>query len=150
PTEILPSGRPCWVPDQPRMILFAAGDGRLYRCRLTEEEGEPAVRRPSIYASGRTEPSEPLAWEIAPPGDGEPMLVDPVWSSHPRLKKWVFVGLMALGTRDQQPEYGSTHLWWLEVSDDASAIVAAGPLTGPTGEETAPVHIAERFPNVAV
>jgi hypothetical protein len=149
-TEILPSGRPCWVPDQSRMILFTAGDGRLYRCRLSEEEGEPVVRRPSIYASGRTEPSEPLAWEIAPPGYGEPMLEDPAWSSHPRLRKWVFVALMPLQRRDQRLEYGVTHLWWLEVSDDASAIVAAGPLTGPTGEETAPVGIEERFPNVTV
>lgn len=35
PMEVLPIGRPCWIPGQPRSILFTAGDGRLHRCRLT-------------------------------------------------------------------------------------------------------------------
>ena len=34
PMEVLPTGHPCWVPGQSRTILFPAGDGRLYRCRL--------------------------------------------------------------------------------------------------------------------
>ncbi len=32
--EVLPSGRPCWVPGHPRTIVFPAGDGRLHRCQL--------------------------------------------------------------------------------------------------------------------
>src|SRR4051812_1729309 len=29
--DLLPSGRPCWLPDRPGEILFAAGDGQFYR-----------------------------------------------------------------------------------------------------------------------
>ena len=81
-TEIPPTGRPCWVPGQPRTILYAAGDGQLYRCRLTPEEGEPAIRRPPVYASGRAEPSDPVTWEVTPPGLAEPVLRSP--SGRPR------------------------------------------------------------------
>jgi hypothetical protein len=149
-TEILPMGRPCWVPGQARTILFAAGDGRLYRCRIAPDEGEPAIRRPPVYASGRAEPSDPVVWEIAPPGSDEPMLVDPFWPAEARLRRWVFVTLMVLERHQGRNIYGPRRLWWLEMSDDARSIVAAGPLIEPVVGEPPTVRVEQRFPNVAV
>lgn len=149
-TEIIPTGRPCWVPGQSRMILFAAGDGQLYRCRLTPEEEMTAIPRPHLYASGRTEPSDLVAWEDSPPGEGDPMMTDPVWPTDPRLKKWVFVALMTLDKSGRWLSYGPPQIWWLELSEEARSIVAAGRLTPPTEGEIEPHRIEQRFPNIAV
>ena len=57
PMEILPTGRPCWVPGQERTILFPAGDGRLYRCRLPVTEVEGGVSIAAADSSGQTSSS---------------------------------------------------------------------------------------------
>src|SRR5262249_35265262 len=36
--DVLPTGKPCWIPDRPGAFLFPAGDGQLYRCRLSRED----------------------------------------------------------------------------------------------------------------
>ena len=35
--DVLPTGRPCWVPGRPGriLLLFPKGDGQLHRCHLT-------------------------------------------------------------------------------------------------------------------
>jgi hypothetical protein len=149
-TEILPMGRACWVPDHPRTIVFPAGDGLLYWCRLVGGDEEPVIRRGSPYATGRSEPSEPVAWEVRPPGSGAVFLDNPVWPQEPKLKRWILVGL-----RQQAP--GRDHLvfelpqvWWLEMSDDGKSIVGAGRLTGAAGGASASGVVEERYPNVAV
>jgi hypothetical protein len=149
-TEILPTGRPCWVPGQPRIIVFAASDGQLHRCRLPVGDLEPVVARSAVYASGRGDPSDPVAWEVAPPGLGQPMLTDPVWPTDPRLRRLVFVSMSTLERRDGGPRYGPNQLWWLEMSDDAAKIVAAGRLIDSDGEEAGPDRFDRRFPDVAI
>jgi len=46
--------------------------------------------------------------------------------------------------------YEPPALWWLEMSERANAILAAGPLTRPRPEGSAIDGRTERFPNVAV
>jgi hypothetical protein len=148
-TEVLPMGRPCWVPGQERTIVFAAGDGRLYRCRLAPQE-EPVGRRGTTYASGRAEPFDPLIWETPPPGPGEIFIEDPVWPDVPRLRKYAFVALRRPVRREGRLAYGPRRLWWLEMSEDAGTIVAAGRLTGTAESDSESAGVEERFPNVAV
>jgi hypothetical protein len=149
-TEVLPMGRPCWVPGQVGMIVFSAGDGQLYRCRLSREVDEPAVLRRSVYASGRSEPSDPVVWEIPIPGSGDVFLENPVWSQEPRLRRWILVSLRQQHLGRGRLVFGPPQLWWLEMSNDARSIVAAGRLTEPSGNDTASEVVEERYPNVAV
>jgi hypothetical protein len=149
-TEVLPMGRPCWVPGQVGTIVFSAGDGRLYRCRLSREVDEPAVPRRSIYASGRSEPSDPVVWEIPMPGSGDVFLDNPVWSQEPRLGRCILVSLRQQHLQRGRLLFGPPQLWWLEMSHDARSIVAAGRLTGPSRDDTASGIVEERYPNVAV
>ncbi len=149
-TEVLPMGRPCWVPGHRRTIVFPAGDGRLYRCRLLPFDQQPVRRQRTNYGSGRAEPSDALVWEAPPPGDGEVFLQDPVWPDVPRLRKWVFVGLRQQERRHGRLGYGPSRLWWLEMSDDAGTIVAAGPLTPTAAGDIGSDRVEQRFPNVAV
>jgi hypothetical protein len=144
-TEILPSGRPCWVPGHARTILYPAGDGVLHRCRLAPGEETTGIPGSPVYATGRAEPSEPVVWDVPPPGTDKAFVDDPVWSDEPRLKKWAFVALTPQILCGGRPAYGPTRIWWLEMSDDARRIVAAGRLTPTEGD-----GIEERRPNVAV
>ena len=148
--DVLPSGRPCWVPGHPRTIVFPAGDGQLHRCRLAAEDEEPAIGERPAGAAGRPEPSRPVAWAVQPPGTGQVFLDDPVWPDDPRLKKWVFVVLRHQTLRHGRRVYGPSQLWWLELSDGAEMIVAAGRLTRSPGDDSACGGIEERFPNVAI
>ncbi len=149
-TDVLPTGRPCWVPGDERIILFPAGDGRLYRCRLDHRDDEPVVRRETNSASGRAEPSEPIVWATPPPGPGDVFLDAPVWPDAPRLRKWVFVTLRKQERRRGRLAFGPARIWWLEMSEDAGTIVAAGPLTATPEGDAPTVEVEHRFPNVAV
>jgi hypothetical protein len=154
-TEIIPSGRPCWVPGQTPTMLFAAGDGRLHRCHLDAESDETRTETgadgPVVsYATGRTDPSELVVWEAPFPGSIEPRLNDPAWLDHPSLKKWVFASLMRLDAGRPRWVYGRSHIWWLEMREDGRAIVDAGRLTGTAENESLSDSFEERLPNVAV
>ena len=148
-TEVLPTGRPCWVPGRSRMIVFAAADGQLYRCRLDPNGDEADVLRGPVYASGRVEPSDRIAWETSDPASGEILMNDPVWSNDPRLRRWVFVSMMTLNSDGRRREYGPSELWWLELDDEARAIIASGRLTGPS-EHDGGGCIDRRRPSVGV
>ena len=145
-TEMLPTGRSCWVSGLPRTILFPAADGQLHRCRLDgEDEHSPA---PSSWAARGAGHGDAVLWGIRPPGEGDVFLADPVWSDEPKLKKWVIVALSQKVRRGKRFVFGPPDLWWLEVSDGAGSIIAAGPLV--RAEDGAGSDLEKRFPSVAV
>jgi hypothetical protein len=149
PMEILPTGRPCWVPDQQRTILFPAGDGQLYRCHLPAGEVVAGI---SIAAENRAGQTSPVAvtWKAPVPGLGGILLTDPVWSSDSRLRKWVIVGLSQRSRSGPQSLFQLSKLWWLEMGGQAESILSAGRLTVPEGVEADDSDAQERHPNVVV
>ncbi len=149
-TEVLPMGRPCWVPGQVGTIIFPAADGRLYHCRLSRGDDESPIPLRFQEATGRSETPEPIVWEIPPPGSGDVFLDNPVWSHEPRLVRWMIVGLRQQQIRRGRLLFGRTQLWWLEMSGDARSIVAAGRLIRSSESPTARDAVEERYPNVAV
>ena len=149
PMEVLPIGRPCGVPGQARTILFPAGDGQLYRCRLPAGEVVAGISLSSEDGAGLTAP-EPVTWKVPAPGVGGVFLSDPVWSSDSRLRKWVIVALCQRQKPGPGSELEPSKIWWLEMGDQAESIVAAGRLTVPVGIETKNNDPKEQYPNVAV
>ncbi len=150
-TDLLPSGRPCWVPGLARTILFPGADGRLHRCQLAGEGEEPEAGTPSTPATAGKGNPDQVVWAVPFPGDGEVYVQDPVWLDTPRMKRWVVVALSQQVRRGRRCVYSPPRLWWLEMSEGARVIVAAGRLvgtSGPSGE--ADRDIEERSPTVAV
>jgi hypothetical protein len=149
--NLLPSGRPCWVPGLARTILFPGADGGLHFCRLAGEGEEPEAGTPSSPpAAGKGNP-DPLVWAVPFPGDGEVFLEDPIWPDTPRMKKWVVVALSQQVRRGRRCIYAPPRLWWLEMSEGARLVVAAGRLAGTSGSSgEADGDIEERSPSVAV
>jgi hypothetical protein len=145
----LPTSRPCWIPGRIRSLLFSNGDGRLSQCQLSPRGDAGDSWEASNDGPGRAVAPMPVDWRVRPPGLGEVYLADPVCSADPRLRKWVIVALSLKRRRAETVVYQSSRLWWLELSDQADAILAAGPLSGPAGDDPEPAA-AERWPSLAV
>jgi hypothetical protein len=128
PTDMLPTGPPCWVPGTAARVLFPAGDGRLYR--LDFEAGRE-LSRPSA-----------VAWDIAEPGPSRVRLSDPSWADDRRLAGRLLVALNVL-TDDGEPQmFRPAQVWWVRLDPGDSAIIAAGPVTRDDGRY-------RRFPTLA-
>jgi hypothetical protein len=149
PMEILPTGRPCWVPGQPRTILFPAGDGHLYRCHLPAGEVVAGVSLAAEDGAGQMS-LVPVTWKVPVPGIGGVLLTDPIWSSDLRLRKWVIVSLSRQDRRGPQAVFEPAEIWWLELGDQAESILAAGRLTVPEAVGPNDTHREEQHPTVAV
>ncbi|MHB1559529.1 MAG: hypothetical protein ACYC61_18945 [Isosphaeraceae bacterium] len=150
-TDVLPSGRPCWVAGRAPTILYPAADGRIHRCCLDVVSEAAHPSDPDAPHGQRLASSGPLAWGIEPPGVGEVLLDEPSWSDDPRLRRWVFATLRPQVYRGRKVAYGPPQIWWLELSDDGRGIVAAGRVAGTAGSgEGDAAKIWERSPALAV
>ena len=131
PLDVLPIGKPCWVPGRSGEVLFSAGDGQLYRCNVSKERGSDEfvgrVERGG-RASKRVAPTRLVSWATDMPGSGLVYLHDPFWSSEPAFRHIVFVSLSMLDVRKGNRAISPSSLWWLAMNDDGDEIEAAGPL----------------------
>jgi hypothetical protein len=122
--DMVISGRPCWYPDTSARILFAAGDGRLYRLSFDDP-------RPSSGTDRDKSPKpSALSWRTPLPGDGL-FIRDPAWPSDPRLGRKVIATLTFLDNKGGKRAYLPPQLWWLQFDPDTATIVRAGRLTRP-------------------
>jgi hypothetical protein len=133
-TEILPFRAPCWYPGTGARVLFAAGDGRLYRFSFENaaigrdapmKRPEPIPVRPGVL------PVERL------------YLTSPTWPTDSRLGGRLLVALTHLDERDANTMARSS-IWWLQLNSAGNEIVAAGRVTEPSGD------LAETSPAVGV
>ena len=100
--DVLPTGRPCWVPGRPGDLLFPAGDGQLHVCHLTGNSSERD--QASAAAAAHRKPigfsvPYPVTWRCDKPGEGNVYLCDPVWPVEKPLQRFVFVSLRRKATR---------------------------------------------------
>jgi hypothetical protein len=133
--DAVPTSHPCWFPDMSERVLYAAGDGRLYRVDFgaADQDGEEPESRP-------------VAWRCRPPAK-KVMIRDPVWPTDPRFGGRLVVSLQL--REGNGPEVVPGRLWWLALSPDGGSIVAAGPLTDPGLGAVGPSRWEERYPNLA-
>jgi hypothetical protein len=151
--DVLPTGKPCWMPGRVGEILFSAGNGELYRCNIGDHsQGKNDDK--SARSDGRKEreflPPRAVTWEARLPGSGVMYLNDPAWSSEPSVRHLVFVALSELERRDDKPSILPSKIWWLVMNDEGDAIVDAGRLTERTSGASALDPSFERMPTVVV
>ncbi len=140
--EVIPGSPPCWSPDQSDRVLFAGCDGRLYDLTFPGGEGprnlETALRPRRIR------------WRTAMPGKGSLHIQDPCWPSEQALGGRLIV---SLGFRKESARSMSgPHLWWVQLSETGTAIVAAGRLIAPSGDASSAgvARGEERCPRVGM
>ena len=154
PVDPLPTGRPCWLPDSPGVILFPAADGGLYRAdvELSAAAGEAQGISSEGWSNGRVGPSRVrlVSWSGKPAGESAILVHDPVVSGDRRLRRLVFAAVALPGKEGARKVFNPSRLWWLELAEDGERIVAAEPLKAPGGQPLEPADTTERFPNIAV
>jgi hypothetical protein len=135
----IPKGPVYWAPDRSDRILFAAGDGRLYRYDFSA--GNDGGRGP-----GEAQPV-PLQWGAEEHLGGRVWLQDPCWPDEPVLGGWMLVSLVPPGLEDIRVPPPASRLWWMRPDRDVTSIAASGRAVLPDGDSPAP-DVEERLPNV--
>ena len=137
--EPLPMGLVCWAPDRSDLILFAAGDGRLYRYdfpRGDDARGDGGARPERLRWRGETRETD-LG-----------LLRDPCWPGDPALGARILVALVPREAGDARQSPPGQQLWWLELDPGVTSVVAAGRLIVPDGHGSAVARREERLPAV--
>jgi hypothetical protein len=151
--QVLPVAEPCWVPGAASRIVFIAGDGQLYRHDFDEAAGT------RLASGGDGEPARPrrISWQTAMPGTGTVHFRDLIWPAEPRLGGRLIASIWYLANQGEEPRFVGSQLWWIRLSEDGSAIAAAGRLTPvevgaweDAGREVAMSSEEERLPTVAM
>ena len=140
-TEITPTGPLCWVPAMRAEVLFAAGDGNLYRFAFEESHQADAS------SGGCDSRPQAVVWKTTPPGGGEGhvTLSDPIWPTDRRFGNRIIVSMTIRGPNENPQHPSGARLWWLELDEEGSTILDAGPLThhadGDTRRERRPAVV---------
>jgi hypothetical protein len=118
-TDVIPVSPPCWVRGSLPRVVFAGGDGHLYRYTFDEDERE-------------NEGPSRLAWQVAEPPAADVFLMDPNWLSDTRFERVLLVVLRSrsLSVRDAIP--AGDQLWWIELDEAGGAVIDAGPILDPS------------------
>ncbi len=143
--EVVPTSRPCFFHNEPGRILFAAGDGHLYRFQFPDRRGNKNGETKD------TKQPQRIAWKTSRPGPGNPFISDPVWPSDPRFGGRLIVSLTYL---DSDPKaghrvYRRAQLWWIKLNEAATEVVEAGRILAPGTSKLDPgVNSELRLPSI--
>lgn len=144
------AGRPCWLPGKPTTLLLSGGDGFLYRQELWDEataSWPPADPETEGFSNDRTI----VGWAREPLGDGPPLISDPICPPIPALRGKVFVTICRMIKVGTRLTYSGPEIWWLELDQDISTVIAAGRLIEEReGTSAVDPFDGERMPNLSV
>jgi hypothetical protein len=147
--DLLPSGRLCWLPDRPGEILFAAGDGHLYRFSFEADEEAEVGKGPALADDSRKPGVRQVVWKCPPPGKGTILIADPVWPIDPRFRNLLFATLSYSSRPGDKAMKVPFQPWWFLMSPDGAAIEAAGPLLSQASDSRFDGASVKHFPNLA-
>ncbi|MHC5537363.1 hypothetical protein ACYOEI_03905 [Singulisphaera rosea] len=120
PLEGVVLGRPCWFPDHSARILYVDSRSRLSRL---EFEGRPGRR-------SELQPST-VRWRSEVAGADGMLRGDISWPTDIRLKGRILVSMCPRSTAEGVTRLEREQIWWLELDQDSTEVIAAGRLTCP-------------------
>jgi hypothetical protein len=135
--DVPPHGKPCWSPDRSDRCLIARYDQVLYLCDMPEAGADRSRHRAR---------PQKVKWRVDPPGVGSCLVQDPCWAAVGALDGRVLVSLDYL--QDPSQTVRSVRLWWLKLSPDGGAIVAAERAVVPSKDDLDQAPSEERLPSV--
>ena len=140
----VPNGEPCWMPGGVARIIFASGDGRLYRYRFDDLGSGSLGEAPEL-----AQPQQ-VTWHTAPPGKGMVYVRDLIWPGEAKLGGRLIASLCYAVECGGKPTLQGPELWWLQLGEDQTSIEAAGRLTAPGIEHRSggEDEVEERLPNL--
>jgi hypothetical protein len=133
----IPRGPICWAPDRSDRIVFAAGDGRLYRHDFSEGQGGGSKRCEAK--------SIPLRWKGKRRRNGRPFYQDPCWPDQPELGRRLLVSVVTSDSADTQEQLPKPRLCWVRPDSDVRRIMEIRRAIIPVGVSP---DVEERLPSV--
>ncbi len=128
---------PCWFPGTLARVLCSGGDGRIYRVDfetpLTDgrDEHESMIR------------PRALTWRTPGPAPSTLFVGDLSWPTDERMGHRILASLYIENSKtEKEPDW---RIWWLQLDQAATSIIAAGPLLEP---ETSGEEDNRRLPNL--
>lgn len=118
--ESLPAGRPCWFPDRSARILFVDSRSRLARLEFEARPNRRGELRPKT-----------LRWRGEVAGSDGLLGGDVSWPSDPRLNGRILASVSPRSTRGGVARLEREQIWWLQLDQEHTEVVAAGRLTRP-------------------
>ncbi len=135
--DVMPIGPCCWLPGTAARVVFAAGDGLLYRFAFEESHA------PGGTSVDRCARPSPLVWRTDPPVRSRFYLREPSVPAHPRLASEMLVSVEICSEHDDG-SHAPRELWRLQLDPLATSILAAGRLLEPSAPDGP--GIERRFP----
>jgi hypothetical protein len=130
-TDLFPTGPPCWEPGTAAAVIFAAGDGRLYRHVF-----EP------FELSTAQQPAR-LTWDSETLPDGSYFVCDPFRPPAGNLSDGLLASVSVRQEEGSRRWFRAPQVWWLRLNPSRDAILTAEPLTDESDGHS------RRFPIVA-
>jgi hypothetical protein len=135
--DVASTGKPCWLSDRSERCLFAGSDQALYLCDFPEAGAD--------RSRDRARPQK-VEWRVDAPGVGSCWVRDPCWAAVGTRDGRVLVSLSYL--QDLSQTVRTERLWWLKLSPDGGAIVAAERAVVPPDDDQDQAPTDERLPSV--
>lgn len=127
--EVMPVSRPCFFPEDPLSVLFAAGDGRLYRYTFNKEVNPSATPLEGVSPTA-------LTWKTATAGEEPVSISDPVWPLDPAFKNRLIASLTFIVKDANGASKMRSRLGWLQLNPQGTEIIRAGRLIGNDSDVT--------------
>jgi hypothetical protein len=147
--DVLPKGRPCWLPERPGTVLFVAGDGRLYCHDFAPRQSRIQDLAPAVDSSRGDEPARAVTWEGRDFEEGIPYVIDPSWPADRRLRHLLVGAVIPRNGHDHRTMADRTFLCWFQIDPDGTVITAAGLMLDPNGGPREGPAVTARFPVLA-
>jgi hypothetical protein len=141
----MPNSPPCWFPGTSSRILYSGWDGVLYTLSFEDADAQPtAGRDPVDLMKPRA-----VTWRNRPLPGPLPLLTDPHWPTDPRLKGKILASVTLIEPFKAEEDRERSQLWWFQLNDEGTEIVASGRLIRPIPRTTPDPVIEERLPRLA-
>lgn len=142
--SVMPVSAPCFDPDRPSNVLFASGNGRLYRYTFAGDPG----------ASSGSETEEvaptPVTWRTATAGEQPVAINDPIWPTDPRLKGRLIASFMFSEKTSTGRLVLRSRLGWLRLDHAGTEVVESGLLIEQDPTTTTDLELDETVPTVGL
>ncbi len=121
-SPVVPSGPPCWMPGTDAKILFAGGDGVIYRFDFEDSRKAESTNKEPVPVDWRVRDK---TGKLVQAG----MFSDLSWPAERRLRGRLVVALRRHESRVKNARVNPAEIWWLMLDDEGKSIIAASRLT---------------------
>jgi hypothetical protein len=137
-SDAVPSAPPCWYPGRAARVVYPAADGQLYHFAFESADGKHAPSGEGVATR--------ITWDGVPAARGGVWVHDMSWPKAPQFGGKLLASVSPVPAFSDAKVLPPARLWWLQLSEDGTSVVAAEPLPRPRPSADGSDQFEERFP----